>query len=231
MRAWDLESGALHWEFELPSDGVWSVAFSQDGHQAISGSEDKSVILWNLDTCTDTCQEVHRFVGHQDAVYRVGISADGTTALSASADRRIFLWDLTTGLEIRRFEGHTLPVHVATYSDDGKTMISGSDDKTIRWWDLESGAEIFRFEGHSAQVQNLIFLPAEPENPDAPRILSRAKDGEMIQWSLPLTESLKLQEWTRANRYVRQLTCDEQRRYSVFELREACQEEVASVQQ
>jgi hypothetical protein len=72
------------------------------------------------------------------------------------------------------------------------------------------------------QVQKLIFLPAEPGNSDAPRILSRAKDSEMILWRLPLTDTQKLKEWTDANRLVRDLTCDEQKRYAVFEIDEAC---------
>ena len=209
---WDLDTGQIITQHVLPQADIWSVAFSPDSKFALTGAEDRSMILWD----TATGAEIRRFEGHRDAVYWVAISPDGTTALSGSADRQIILWDLATGQPIRYFQGHSLPIHTVAYSPDGRTIVSGSEDKTIRLWDIKTGAEIFRFEGHSSTVQNVLYLRNEP------RILSRGSDGSLILWQFPPAKAdlqhldiNSLVEWTKANRYVRDLTCDERRQYNV----------------
>ena len=55
------------------SSPVWSVAFSPDGKQIASGSEDNSIKLWN----SETGQEIRTFSGHFDSVFSVSFSPDG----------------------------------------------------------------------------------------------------------------------------------------------------------
>ena len=66
-----------------------SVAISADGQTIVSGSEDKTLKLWNRDG-----REPQTFKGHQESISSVAISADGQTIVSGSADRTIKLWSL-----------------------------------------------------------------------------------------------------------------------------------------
>src|SRR5262249_29585247 len=63
--------------------GVGSLALTKDGSKLLSGSNDKTLRLWDV----ATGQEIRRFVGHTDFVFRVALSPDGRRAVS-TADYR-----------------------------------------------------------------------------------------------------------------------------------------------
>ena len=65
------------------------MAFSPNGKQVASGSKDKSVKLWNVET--GTCDLT--MTRHSDTVSSVAFSADGQWVMSRSHDKTIRLWD------------------------------------------------------------------------------------------------------------------------------------------
>src|SRR5260221_3818287 len=72
---------------------VNSVAISNDGRFALTGSNDKNAWLWDL----ATGQEIRKFSGHKDNVTSVAFSADGNYVVTASMDGSAILWDAKTG--------------------------------------------------------------------------------------------------------------------------------------
>jgi len=81
---------------------VTSVAFSPDGKYALSGSDDKTLKLWEI----SSGREIRSFKGHSDDVESVAFSPDGKYALSGSGDSTLKLWEISSGREIRSFKGH-----------------------------------------------------------------------------------------------------------------------------
>ena len=59
---------------------VTSVTVLADGRRALSGSDDRTLRLWDLETGA----ELRRFEGHEDGVTSVTVLADGRRALSGS---------------------------------------------------------------------------------------------------------------------------------------------------
>ena len=68
------------------------LTFSSDGTSLVSGSQDSSVKLWDL----QTGGVVKTFSGHTDAVLSVSISPDLATIASGSPDKTICLWNIQT---------------------------------------------------------------------------------------------------------------------------------------
>ena len=76
------------------SNRVWSVAFSPDGQYLASGSLNKTVKLWHVESgeCIRTME------GHSNYVLSVAFSPDGQYLASGSEDKTVKLWS-TPGRE------------------------------------------------------------------------------------------------------------------------------------
>ncbi len=153
---------------------VNSVSFSPDGKTLASGSADKTIKLWNLETGT----EIRALKGHDNYVVSVSFSPDGKTLASGSTDKTIKLWNLETGTEIRTLKGHDNYVNSVSFSPAGKTLASGSGDKTIKLWNLETGTETRTLKGHDDSVYSVIF------SPDGKALASGSTDKTIKLWNL-----------------------------------------------
>jgi CHAT domain/WD domain, G-beta repeat len=67
---------------------VWSVAVSPDGQTLVSGSQDKTIKVWEL----STGKLIRTLTGHEGRVWSVAVSPDGQTLVSGSSDRTIKVW-------------------------------------------------------------------------------------------------------------------------------------------
>src|SRR6266702_1476063 len=138
-----LERGRLsHWpssEMVISNDGgsVYSIAFSPDGHRIVSGSDDRTIRVWDAATGEKMAGP---FTGHTHCVGSVAFSPDGQRIFSGSYDQTIRVWNTTTGeTAAGPFTGHTSWVRSVAFSPDGQRIVSGSEDRTIRVWNTTTG--------------------------------------------------------------------------------------------
>jgi serine/threonine protein kinase len=144
--------------FEGHADSVLSVSICPDGRWVLSGSEDKTLRLWEL--ATGQC--VWTFEGHTSPVNSVSISPDGCWALSGGHDKTVRLWELATGQCVRTFEGHANWVDSVSISPDGRWALSGSSDNTLRLWEFDWECEftppVDWNEGARPHLENFLSL-------------------------------------------------------------------------
>ncbi len=150
---------------------VNTVAISPDGRTIISGSDDKTLKIWNL----STQQLLRTLEGHTDWVYALAISADGQTIVSGSKDKTIKIWQLS-GQQTRTLTGHTSYVNSVAISPDRTKIASGSYDKTVKFWNLRTG-QVETLKGHYREVLAVAI------SADGKKIVSGGVDKTLITWN------------------------------------------------
>ena len=80
---------------------VHTVAFSPDGRHIVSGSDDRTIQVWDTQTGVQVGNSLQ---GHTHGVNSVAFSPDGRHIVSGSYDRTIQVWDAQTGVQL----GHPL---------------------------------------------------------------------------------------------------------------------------
>ncbi len=155
-------------------DWVFAVAVTPDGKQVISGSRDKTLKVWNL----ETGQEKFTLTGHSNGVSAVAVTPDGKYVISGSGDKTLKVWNLETGQEKSTLTGHSNGVFAVAVTPDGKYVISGSIDKTLKVWNLETGQEKSTLTGHSDSVEAVAVTP------DGKHVISGSSDNTLKVWNL-----------------------------------------------
>lgn len=156
------------------SGEVNSVAISPDGQTLASGSEDKTIKLWNL----RTGELKTTLTGHSDGVKSVAFSPDGKTLASGSADYTIKLWQLHNASPLHTLTGHSNSVKAVAISRDGQILASASQDKTIHLWHLHTGELYSQLTGHWGEVNSVAI------SSDGQTLVSASWDETIRLWHL-----------------------------------------------
>jgi hypothetical protein len=164
----------LYQTFEGHAGGVLAVALTADGRRAVSGSDDKTLKVWDL----ESGRVLQTLESHAGGVWAVALTADGRRAVSGSADKTLKVWDLESGRVLQTLEGHVGQVLAVALTADGRRALSGSADKTLKVWDLESGRVLQTLEGHAGGVR-AVALTA-----DGRRAVSGSTDETLKIWDI-----------------------------------------------
>lgn len=97
----------------------------------VSGSRDKSLIIWDMNNGTDEeCGVPYkRLTGHSHFVTDLTISNDSFYVISSSWDKSLRLWDIRFGKCLERFVGHTREVQSVCFSADNRQIFSAGIEK------------------------------------------------------------------------------------------------------
>ena len=156
---------------------VRSVAFSPDGQRLASGSEDRTIRLWEV---SDPSAPPTILEGHESWVWSVAFSPDGQRLASGSEDRTIRLWEVSDpSAPPTILEGHENIVKSVAFSPDGQRLVSGSDDGSIRLWEVtDPSAPPTILEGHEGRVLSVAF------SPDGQQLVSSGEDHAIRLWEV-----------------------------------------------
>lgn len=162
------------------SSWVTCVAIAPDGDTLVSGSDDKTIKVWQL----STGKKLNTLAGHTGSIYKVAIAPDGETLVSSGRDKMIKVWQLSTGKQTLSIDGHSGWVSALAISPDGEILVSGSGDNTIKVWQLSTGKELLTLSGHSGWVSALAI------SADGRTLFSGSGDKTVKVWQLSTGEEL-----------------------------------------
>ena len=159
---------------------IRALAFTQDEKILVSGSEDKTVMLWN----TQNGAERATLRGHEGWITAVAFSIDGKIVASGDTNGVIKVWDINTEREHATLRGHKNTINALAFAPEGPPsyggcLASGSADGTIRFWNPSNGQELATFTaGHTEWVKTVAFAK------DGITLASAAHNGTVDVWSL-----------------------------------------------
>ncbi len=176
---WDAntKAGPLH-VFEGHESAAQAVAYAPKGRLLASGSADRTVKLWNLETLD--LERTYR--GHKDFVTALAFSPDGKMLAAASLDGSIKLWSTSSNRLFRTLTGHKGRITGLAFSPSGEALASAGDDGTVRLWDFKRGRTARTLIAHSGSVKAIAF------SPDGQRVAAAGDDGIVRLWSAALPQ-------------------------------------------
>ena len=121
-------------------------------NKLVSGSEDKSIKIWNVDTgeCIRTLTD--------NASYVYSLQLLDNNKLASGSSNSIRLWNIDTGECIRTLTGHSDRIWSLQLLKNNQ-LASASDDKSIKIWNINNGECLRTLTNHSNGVRSLLLLP------------------------------------------------------------------------
>jgi WD40 repeat protein len=188
---------------------IRSLAVSKDGKRALSGSQDGTMRLWDLDKGVEIKKFTPDAKGKTCWTWQVAFSPDEKQALtSTGVEGSLRLFDIEKGDELKRYaaaepdDKKRFWAYAADFSKDGKFVLTSDagipekkkDDKkkddeeikySLRLFDADSGKEVRELKGHTGYIWRALY------SPDGKKIASvGANDQTFRIWDPEKTEPL-----------------------------------------
>jgi WD40 repeat protein len=157
IRLYDFPTSRLVTLLKGHTNVVNALAFSHNGKQLISGSNDNSAIIWNIEHYTP----LHRLqvqAREMREISAVGFTSDGERAVTGG-NPTLHLWRAIDGRLIAEMKGHTHSVRALSVRSSDSMIASGDVTGEIRLWDGRGGQYLRTLTNQHAQIGNLTFSP------------------------------------------------------------------------
>jgi WD40 repeat protein/serine/threonine protein kinase len=177
---------------------VTALAYRADGKQLLSGSEDRTIKLWDLETDRDPLT----LSGHLDRVEGVaflsvveGEAKDegreerdrdrerrrtSTVLLSVGADGVLKFWDPSGDQPSRTLRDEVGSIQDLAFSPEGRRILYRGESDVVHVRDLRTGRQILRLARENVGLTTMAVSPALPEG--GYRIACGCKDQTIIVW-------------------------------------------------
>lgn len=166
--------GPLLYTLTGHTGAVRSVALTPDGHYAVSGADDFTVRVWDLERGA----QVHCFQGHNDWIRAVAVSSDNRWAVSASDDQTIRLWDLESSTAATVISALGDWPRALAITPDGKRILVAGDGYNIQLRTIGKAGAFNLLKGHRGAVNAIVVTPG------GRHAISGADDRTIRVWEL-----------------------------------------------
>ena len=173
LRLLDLETFRVDRSFEHPAP-VTCAAVSFGRRIAVSGSEDRIVRAWDMETGASLRE--HRY--HSGVIHAIALAPDERQAYSIAEDGKLCRWDLESGRVEQLVGVGSHRMQGLAVTPDGVEVLFGSGDAAISTFDLNRHQVTRTFEGHTGVVRALAL------SADGRHLASGSEDNTIRVWEM-----------------------------------------------
>lgn len=177
---WETKSPAKpQFTLEGHESAAQAVAYSEHGPWIATGSADKTVRLYDVDSYD--LQRVYK--GPKDFVTALAFAPNGKWLAVASLDGAIRIYSTSSQQLVRQLTGHKSRIGALAFSPNGDVLASAADEGIVRLWDAKRGRTMRSLGGHAGGAKSVSF------SPDGMRLASTGSDAMIRIWSVPPVKS------------------------------------------
>ncbi|PXW30934.1 UNVERIFIED_CONTAM: WD40 repeat protein [Williamsia faeni] len=185
-RLWNLETGETR-VLAGHTDALRTLDFSPDGNTLVTGSDDRTAIVWDTTNPSAPEQLGAPLTGYDATVHAVSFSPDGSLLATASDDQTIRMWSMADRAAPTPVgpptEAHTAAIWSMEFNYDGSLLATASWDGTAKVWSLTDPARPVLLgqplTGSSGGLTTVTF------GGEGGRLITGGQDGAIRFWTLP----------------------------------------------
>lgn len=195
----DRETRAVRF-LRQPEDGLYAVAFSNDGQTLAYGDAVGRVTLVNL-----ASGKHHTLSGHTGAIRHGGLTFTNNddVLISWSVDQSVRLWSVAEQKKIRIYDGKGYSS--AAVDALGKQLALGTNAGDIELWSMETHTQTGTLKGHGGAVLSVEF------DDGGTRLVSSSEDTSVRLWNIE-TSQMQRAYWGHRGVVTRVAFSDDQQR-------------------
>jgi WD40 repeat protein len=183
-------------EFKGHEGWTRAVAILPDKGWMVTGSNDKTLRLWDLKTGV----VLKKMEGHRKEVGALAVSRDGQLIASGDVGGEVIVWHGETGESLTQpFKAHFSHILSLDFSSDGTVLATGSWDKTTELWNtktwqpqggpIQCGSEVrcIRYSPSGTLLAIATVFNIQIYNPGTRECVTSFKGHTKHNWSLAWT--------------------------------------------
>ncbi|WP_158233393.1 caspase family protein [Reichenbachiella sp. 5M10] len=153
---------------------IIAAAFNPGGELLATGSEDQTVILWEV----ATGRQLRTFSGHSRAVTTLDFHPKDEKIATAGDDKSLIVWDYMTGEKVQEFN-FDYWVSSIRFSPDGSKILVGGGSHTVQLIDLATSQVLQDFKVQKTQYGVLVAFGAT-----GVEVITGNDDGKVIRYGV-----------------------------------------------